>query len=148
MLVFTELVTLPTEEAGLLSLSLTADERTRTRHRFEVSKGEPIFLRLPRGTVLQHGDLLRAATGELLQIFAQAEPVLTIRADSELLLIRAAYYLGNRHVPLEIQPDYLRISDDAVLGEMLTNLGLIVIRETVPFYPEQGAYGEHSRAVE
>ena len=49
-------------------LSLTAEERTRSNHRFETLSGEVLFLRLPRGTVLQDGDILQAETGELVKI--------------------------------------------------------------------------------
>ena len=34
-------------------------------------------------------------------------------------LLRAAYHLGNRHVPLELQPDHLKLEPDHVLAEML-----------------------------
>ena len=34
-------------------------------------------------------------------------------------LLRAAYHLGNRHVPIELKPDHLQIEPDHVLAEML-----------------------------
>lgn len=121
-------------------LVLTAEERTRTRHRFETADGERIALCLPRGTVLCDGDILRSPTGELLHIIARPEPVLTVAARNPLELLRAAYHLGNRHVPLEITSTYLRCSPDPVLKTMLEQLGLEVCEEIVPFYPEFGAY--------
>lgn len=125
---------------SILTLSLTAEERTRTRHRFESSEGQVLLLRLPRGTVLQHGDLLEAETGELIKITAKPEPVLTVTASNHLMLIKAAYHLGNRHIALEITPNYLRLSSDLVLKTMLEKLGVEVKEEVLPFQPEIGAY--------
>jgi urease accessory protein len=121
------------------TLALTAAQRTRSRYRFELD-GQPIFLRLPRGTVLRDGDGLQATTGEILQITAKPEPVFTVTAGDFLTLLQAAYHLGNRHVSLEIAPTYLRLTPDPVLKVMLQQLGVTVIQETVPFHPESGAY--------
>ena len=124
------------------TLALTAEERTRSRHRFETEDGV-VFLRLPRGTVLQDGDILLDEThSSLVRITAKPEPVLTVTAQTPLLL-RAAYHLGNRHVPVEITPTYLRLSTDPILRTMLEQLGLEVKEEILPFQPETGAYGHH-----
>lgn len=124
------------------SLDLTAEERTKTRRRLENSEGESLYLRLPRGTVLNDGDLLQSETEDtIVQIVAKPEPVLTVKAKKPLDLLKAAYHLGNRHVSLEITPSYLRLSPDPVLCSMLIQLGLEVKEEISPFYPEVGAYG-------
>jgi len=136
-----DLDTTVTENLNILFL--TAEERTRSNHRFETLSGEPLFLRLPRGTVLQNGDILQSETGELVKVVAKPEPVLTVTADNPLKLMRAAYHLGNRHVALEVKEDYLRLSVDSVLQKMLEHLGVNLEEETVPFYPEVGAYGHH-----
>jgi len=125
---------------SILTLSLTAEERTRTRHRFESSDGQVLLFRLPRGTVLQHGNILEAETGELIKITAKPEPVLTITASTPLMLLKAAYHLGNRHIALEITPNYLRLSSDLVLKKMLEQLGVEIQEEILPFQPEIGAY--------
>jgi urease accessory protein len=80
-----------------------------------------------------------------MRIIAKPEPVLTVLAEIPLLL-RAAYHLGNRHVPVEITSTYLRLSPDAVLAAMLIQLGLEIKEEILPFQPELGAYGNHSHA--
>ena len=127
----------------LLTLSLTAEERTRTRHRFDLPEGQTLFFRLPRGIVIQDGDFLKAESGELIQVLAKPEPVLTVLADNSLTLLRVAYHLGNRHVPVEITPDYLHLKPDSVLAEMLIHLGVEIKEEIKPFQPEAGAYGHH-----
>lgn len=125
-------------------LSLTAEERTRSRHYFETEDGQGLYLRLPRGTLLQHGDLLESETGDLVRIEAKPESVITVTAKTPLNLLRAAYHLGNRHVALEVRETYLRFSPDPVLKAMLEQLGLAVQEEVAPFEPEAGAYGHHT----
>jgi urease accessory protein len=127
--------------AADLTLGLTAEERTRSRHRFTTAEGEIVHLQLPRGTVLQDGDLLRSEPdGRVVRVMAQPEPVLTATAESSLALLQAAYHLGNRHVPLEITASYLRLSPDPVLKALLEHRGLQVLEEIQPFEPETGAY--------
>ncbi|MGF1600445.1 MAG: urease accessory protein UreE [Thermosynechococcaceae cyanobacterium] len=123
-----------------LILSLTAAERVRSHFPFTTDDGTPIYLQLPRGTVLQDGDLLIAKDQTLLQIKAKLEPVLVVQAKNQLDLLRAAYHLGNRHVALEITPTCLRLAPDPVLQDMLLQLQLDVATEAHPFQPETGAY--------
>jgi urease accessory protein len=126
------------------TLALTAEERTRSRHRFTLEDGKVVFLRLPRGTVLYDGDILADETqSNLMRIVAKPEPVLTVFAQTPLLLLKAAYHLGNRHVPVEITPHYLRLLPDSVLHAMLEKLELEIKEEVVPFQPVLGAYGTH-----
>lgn len=143
MLNFTQRYPADFSQTADFSLTLTADDRTRSRHYFETNQGQGIYLRLPRGTVLQHGDLLRSEDGQsLVRILAKPEPVMTVTAASPLALLKAAYHLGNRHVSLEVTEAYLRLSPDPVLKTMLEQMGLRVTEEIVPFQPEAGAYGQ------
>ncbi len=146
MLTFTRRLSADEETVFRFTLSLTAEERTRTRHRFETPEGLALYMRLPRGTVLQDGDLLQAEGGEVvIRIAAKPEPVLTVTAKNPFDLLRASYHLGNRHVPLEVAPSYLRLSPDPVLQSMLAQLGLEVKADVAPFQPEIGAYA-HSHS--
>jgi urease accessory protein len=146
---FTLTQRLPPDTDAVVShvLRLTADERTRSRHRFVTTDGIEVQLVLARGTLLRDGDLLRAnEDGTLVRVQARPEPVLTVRAVDTFALTRAAYHLGNRHVALELGMDYLRLGPDPVLADMLVQLGLVVIEEVVPFQPEAGAYGGHGHS--
>lgn len=126
------------------SLALTAEERTRSRHRFRTDNGTEVQLILPRGTQLREGDLLSTENGDVLvRIHARPEPVLTVRTADPDALARAAYHLGNRHVALELGSGYLRLSPDSVLADMLNQLGLKIVEEIAPFQPEAGAYAGH-----
>ncbi|GAB4350374.1 MAG: hypothetical protein Fur0042_18160 [Cyanophyceae cyanobacterium] len=125
-------------------LPLTADQRARSRYRYDLGADLAVLLRLPRGTILAHGDLLEAPTGERVRVVAQPEPTLWVTASSAIALVTAAYHLGNRHVPLEIQPDGLRLAPDPVLAAMVRGLGLTVREEVAPFQPVGGAYGDRA----
>lgn len=141
-LYLTERLIAPTSEPVTLTLALTAEERTRSRHYFEV-EGEGMHLNLPRGTVLRHGDVLRSEDGKtLVQIVAKLEPVMTVVAATPLDLLRAAYHLGNRHVALEVRETYLRLSPDPVLRSMLEQMGVQITEDVLPFEPEAGAYSQ------
>lgn len=144
MLTFTQRLNFAPDPSVSFTLSLTAVERTRTRHRFETPDRQGLYLRLPRGTTLQEGDLLQSESGDVvIRIAAKPEPVLTVTAQKPVDLLRASYHLGNRHVPLEVTEGYLRLSPDSVLQAMLEQLGMEVKEEVVPFQPETGAYGHN-----
>ena len=122
------------------SLSLTFDERTKSRLRAKLDSGEEVGLRLPRGEVLRGGDLVTASDGRVIEIRSRSEKLLHIEAKTPVELAKMAYHLGNRHVPVEIGVDYLRIAADHVLEDMLKKLGARVGALESPFEPETGAY--------
>lgn len=127
---------IPTEK-----LIMPFEQRCKTRLRCKLETGEVIGLFLERGTSLRKGDLLEASDGRIVQIEAAPEPLMQVCSEDNLLLARAAYHLGNRHVAVELQLGLLRFGCDHVLGEMIKGLGLIVEKTIMPFEPESGAYG-------
>ncbi|WP_035985327.1 urease accessory protein UreE [Leptolyngbya sp. KIOST-1] len=149
MLTLTRVLPPNAAAAVVTTLSLTAGDRAKSRHRFTADDGTPLYLTLARGTVLRGGDLL-AGDGDpagLIRVVAKPEPVLLVTAASSFDLLRAAYHLGNRHVSLELAPDGLKLEPDPVLEAMLAQLGgLAIAPATLPFEPEAGAYrsGMHS----
>src|SRR5215213_7701280 len=122
-------------------LTLDYDDRLKTRRPVRLDDGEQAALALPRGTVLHHGDWLRTDAGEVLEVRAAAETLSTVRVDDPLALARAAYHLGNRHIPVQIEVGTLRYQHDHVLDDLVRALGLSVHTERAPFQPEGGAYG-------
>jgi len=128
------------------ALELDWDTRSKSRFGATDSTGRQIAVVLPRGTALRGGDVLVGEDGSLLRVIAAAQPVLQVRhcADhgSPFDLLRAAYHLGNRHVPLELQPELLQFEPDPVLADMLRRQHLIVTEAQAAFEPEGGAYGE------
>jgi urease accessory protein len=107
----------------------------------KLESGEEGGLFLERGTILRGGDRLRASDGRIVQVVAADETTMQVTADTPTRLMRAAYHLGNRHVPLQIGEGWLRLEQDHVLKEMLVGLGVCVENESAPFEPEAGAYG-------
>lgn len=126
-----------------VTLTLPFEDRQRSRLRVVLGTGEHAALALPRGSVLRGGDLLRLSDGRLVQVVAAKESVSTVVSAVSRALMRAAYHLGNRHIPLEVGEGYLRYLHDHVLDAMVRDLGLTVRGESAPFEPEGGAYDGH-----
>lgn len=124
-------------------LLLPFEVRCKSRFRSRLESGEEVGLFLERGTVLRAGDLLQANDGRVVKVQAAPEAVMEAHSEDVLLLARAAYHLGNRHVAVEVKPGLLRFGRDHVLGEMVRGLGLKVTECEAPFDPESGAYGGH-----
>ncbi|RQN34438.1 urease accessory protein UreE [Paraburkholderia tropica] len=123
------------------TLTLAYDERCKSRLAARLDTGEDVGVVLPRGAVLRDGDMLVADDGGLVRVIAAAQSVLRVRAHDRLTLTRAAYHLGNRHTPVEVGVDELKLEADPVLEDMLKRLGAQVERAELPFQPESGAYG-------
>jgi len=129
--------------------SITLDWDVRQKSRFEStdSAGRQVGVFLQRGQVVRGGDVLVGEDGSLLKVLAAPQAVLRITHCSQhgtpFDLTRAAYHLGNRHVPIELQSDHLKIEPDHVLADMLRAMHLIVHEVQDSFEPENGAYGEH-----
>ena len=127
---------------------ITLDWDTRQKSRFDAtdSTGRQLGVFLPRGTVVRGGDVLVAEDGSLVRVEAAPQKVLRITFCAEhgtaFDLMRAAYHLGNRHVPIELRTDHLKIEPDHVLAELLQSMHMTVAEVQEPFEPEGGAYGD------
>jgi len=126
-------------------VELDWDVRQKSRIAATDSLGRALNVFLAPGTVLRGGDVLVCEDGSLVRVKAAPQPVLVVTHCSEhgtpFDLLRAAYHLGNRHVPLELQPDRLLLEPDHVLADMLRMQHLIVTEAASAFEPEGGAYG-------
>src|SRR6187402_2472958 len=132
------------------TIELDWDVRQKSRFDATDSQGRQIGIFLARGTAVRGGDVLVAEDGSLIRVIAAPQPVLRITHctahGTPFDLTRAAYHLGNRHVPIELKPDHLKIEPDHVLADMLRAMHLIVNAVEEAFEPEGGAYsaGGHS----
>lgn len=131
-------------------LTLPFDMRQKSRFRAVLDDGREAQIVLPRGSgVLRGGELLGGPEAPVVVVLAALEPVSTASHRDPRLLARAAYHLGNRHVPLQVGGDWVRYHADHVLDAMVHSLGLRVLHEQARFEPEAGAYGHHgSRQTE
>ncbi|TXH71750.1 MAG: urease accessory protein UreE [Thiothrix sp.] len=140
MLKLIEILSPQQVSAAKHTLTLPYERRIISRQRVTLDQGGDAGLFLARGASLQDGDVLKAENGELVKIQAALETVSTLYCADRLLLARACYHLGNRHVALEIRDGRLRYLHDHVLDDMLLGLGLKVVVEQATFEPEAGAY--------
>jgi len=122
-------------------LTLPFELRQKSRLVAKLDSGQQIALSLPRGHILRDGALLQTEDGAVIQVRAAAEELSVVASTDATELARAAYHLGNRHVPLQIQPGSLSYQHDHVLDGMLRGLGLQPSFAEAPFEPEAGAYG-------
>jgi urease accessory protein len=131
------------EEAALDTVTLAYVDRHRRRIRLVADSGEAYLLDLPRAHHLVDGDGLELDCGGYLQIRAADEPVFEIESAEPAALLRIAWHVGNRHLPLQVAGTRLRIRADHVIADMVAGLGGRITRLEAPFDPETGAYHEH-----
>ena len=128
------------------TLFLPFEKRQRSRMKVKLENGESAVIILPRGGILRDGDLLRSTCDKVVSVKAAKECVTTVCDNDPLLLTKAAYHLGNRHVALQIEEGLLRYQHDHVLDELVHDLGLKTEVEDEPFEPESGAYSSHDHS--
>jgi urease accessory protein len=126
------------------TLQLNFDTRQKSRFRATLNNGTDIGADLPRTGILRSGSFIATEQGDILRIDAKPECLMQVLAKTDFDLLKAAYHLGNRHVPLMLTPSALYFEPDHVLAEMVEGLGLSVTEVEHPFEPESGAYAQHA----
>jgi urease accessory protein len=87
--------------------------------------------------------------GRRIRVEAAPEDLAEIRSAEPGGLTRVAWHLGNRHLPVMLARDHIRIRRDHVIEEMVVGLGGTVTLLTAPFDPERGAYaGGHKHDLD
>jgi urease accessory protein len=99
--------------------------------------GLEVQLDLDRAAVLNDGDAVKLEDGRLVQVRAAPEPLIEVRAENPLRLLRFAWHLGQRHAPAEIKPEAIFLLDDPVLAELARGQGCSVMPLMRPFNPER-----------
>lgn len=115
------------------------DRRFRRRILLSTELGSEVLIDLPQAVRLRDGDGLLTDTG-VIRVRAKPEELMEIHAHEDGELIRIAWHLGNRHLPVQLLDDRIRIRADHVIGEMVEGLGGHVDLIQAPFDPEAGAY--------
>jgi urease accessory protein len=131
-------------------VSIDYDRRYRRRILLHTDGGNDVLLDLKQAVRLRHGDGLRLEDGGIVQVLARPEKLLEIHAHSDAELVRIAWHLGNRHLPVQLIRDRIRIREDHVIAEMVGLLGGHAEAIEAPFDPEAGAYagGHHHHGDE
>lgn len=125
------------------SIALDFDTRQKSRFRATLANGTDIGVDLPRTGILRSESYIATDDGHILKVEAQAQHLMQVSTAYAFDLLKAAYHLGNRHVPLMLTPTALYFEPDHVLAEMVVGLGLTVTDVQHPFEPESGAYAQH-----
>jgi urease accessory protein len=127
-------------------LLLDYDSRHRRRVLLATRGGAEVLLDLPQAVRLRDGDGLALEDGGILRVTAKPEELAEIHAHGEGALVRIAWHLGNRHLPVQLLRDRIRIRRDHVIEAMVEGLGGHVEPIEAPFDPETGAYaGGHTQ---
>jgi urease accessory protein len=103
-------------------------------------KGIHCTFDLAEQVALRAGDLLVLDDGNLIEVVAEAEPLIEARAKDLTALARLAWHLGDRHVPAQLFANRLRVRRDPAIEALLVRLGAKVVAIEAPFDPEGGAY--------
>jgi urease accessory protein len=99
-----------------------------------------VLLDLPHAVRLRDGDGLELEDGGVVRVRARPESLLEITASDHDLLLRIAWHLGNRHLPVQFMGQRIHIRADHVIADMVMQLGGQVRAVAAPFDPEAGAY--------
>jgi urease accessory protein len=125
---------------------LDFDDRHRRRFAMEGVGGLNFLLDLPEAVALRTGDALKLEDGRMVEVVGASEPLAEIRAESPEHLLRLAWHLGNRHLPVQVVGQKLRIRRDHVIEAMVQGLGGQVRAIEAAFDPEGGAYAQATHA--
>jgi urease accessory protein len=130
----------PAESRITDTVILTPDERRAPRGSVTGVKGTRLTFDLAEPVALRAGDLLQLDDGNLIEVVAEPEPLIEARAKDLTALARLAWHLGDRHVPVQLFANRLRVRRDPAIEALLARLGAKVVAIEAPFDPEGGAY--------
>ena len=126
-----------------LHLTLDLEGRRKRRHVVRTAEGEDVLIDLAEPPQLGDGDGLVLADGRVARVVAEREPLTAVEAGAGCPLVKLAWHLGNRHLPVQFEGERLLIRRDHVIEAMLAGLGARLVHVTAPFEPEPGAYDHH-----
>ncbi len=117
------------------------EQRYLRRKVIQCASGKLLLVDLPAALVLENDNCLVIESGGYIRVKSADEKLLEIKSSDAHQLAIFAYHLGNRHLPVQIEPEKLLIRYDHVIEAMLIKLGAHVTPINAPFNPEGGAYG-------
>jgi urease accessory protein len=126
------------------SVMLAPDQRRLQSAHLTGVNGTLIGLMLPEPVMLRMGDAFELDDGSFVDIVIQPEPLVEARGNDLTHLARLAWHLGDRHVPVQVLTNRLRLRRDDALEAMLAALGARLTPIEAPFDPEGGAYATHA----
>ena len=135
-------------DGNFLKLTLSSDQRRVFRGKRISDCNQELLLQLPREGKLNDGDILLTNHKMIfVQIIAQKENLIEITAKTNLELIKVAYHLGNRHVAIDINENFLFIKSDYIIEELLKNFNVVFLKVEKKFFPELGAFHHEKKSL-
>jgi urease accessory protein len=125
------------------TLLLKFDDRRKQQGFVFGGKGTCIEFDFPAPPCLHTDDLLVLDDGKLVEVVADIEPVLEMRTKDFAAIARLVLALGNRHVPVQILINRIRLQKRPEIELLVTEHGLEGVEMTAPFEPDDGAQ-EHA----
>jgi urease accessory protein len=124
------------------TVSLTWEERQKSRQKLQTAQGQEIALALPTGTRLHAGDLL-PTTGGWIEVCLAHEEVLLFRPRNLREAAFVAYQIGNRHLPLDIAEDGLKTLYQPVVEGYFSQQKIAAERAQLPFTAVSATSSHH-----
>lgn len=100
--------------------------------------GLSFLLDLDAAVLLDDGDAVKLEDGRLVRIAAAPEALAEVTTPSAARLLKVAWQLGRRGLPIEIAEGALYFPADPAAMEAARGLGAAVAHVTRPFRPEKG----------
>jgi urease accessory protein len=128
------------------TLLLKFEDRVKQQGFVFGGKGTCIEFDFPVPPLLCTDDLLVLDDGRLIEVVADVEQVLEVREKDFVKAARLLLALGNRHVPVQILANRLRLRPDPEVAKLLGERGFQPATVIAPFEPEDGSAHGHDHA--
>jgi urease accessory protein len=126
------------------TLLLKFDDRRRQQGFAFGGKGTCVEFDFPEPPCLHTDDLLVLDDGRFAEVVADIEPVIEVRAKDVVkdfaAVARLMLALGNRHIPVQILANRIRLQKRPEAEALLAAHGLKGTDMTAPFEPDDGAH--------
>lgn len=128
------------------TLMLDFDRRQTKQGFFFTGKGTCVEFDFPEPPGLVTDDALVLDDGGLIEIVADAEPLIEARIPDPAVLARTAWRLGDRHVPVQVFANRLRLRRDTDVEALLAGTGAKLTPLQAPFEPDGASVhgGDHA----
>jgi urease accessory protein len=103
---------------------LDAESMAKAHQRARTDLGTEVGISLPRGIVLNPGDVLALNEERAIVVEGVEEDVFVIRPRTPLQWALAGFHLGNRHCQPFFQADEVLVAYDHTLDGLLREIGL------------------------
>lgn len=126
------------------TLLLSFDQRRLQKGVVFGEKGTAVEFDFVHPVQLRTDTVLLLDDGRLVEVVADAEMLVELRAADARALARLAWTFGERHVPVHIFTNRLRVRRSPEIETLLTALGLQGKIVHAPFEPEADVAGAHA----